>query len=115
MPEFHRRDRRRGLVLYLPVFDADTGDELGRLVDLTREGMRLVGNREIPIGDRRRLRIVLPEEAASPELCVTTVCRWSGHDVNPDLAAAGLLFEDPDPEARSALECLLQNGVLAGC
>lgn len=105
-----RRQKRRPLILYLQVLDAATGEELGRAVDLTGEGLRLVGEREIPAGSRHDLRILLPAGAAgAAELAVTAVCRWAGRDVNPDLAATGFLFENPGPEARAIVLDLLRN------
>ncbi|MBK9304952.1 MAG: PilZ domain-containing protein [bacterium] len=90
------------LILYLQVLDAATGEELGRAVDLTGEGLRLVGQREIPVGSRHDLRILLPAGAAGRRgAYVTAVCRWAGRDVNPDLAATGFLFENPPPAARA--------------
>lgn len=110
MTTSQRRQARRPLILYLQVLDAATGEELGRLVDLTAEGMRLVGRREIPVGARHDLRIVLPAgAAASAELAVTAVCRWTGCDVNPDLAATGFLFEGLDPAAAGIVGALLRN------
>ncbi|MBA4377956.1 MAG: PilZ domain-containing protein [Gemmatimonas sp.] len=110
MTTFQRHQKRRPLILYLQILDAATGEELGRLVDLTEEGLRLVGRREIPVGTRLDLRIVLPAGAAAcGELAVTAVCRWSGRDVNPDLAAAGLHFEHLEPADSATVGALLRN------
>lgn len=55
-----RRKQRRRVLAEVSVRCEDTGDVLGTLVDLTREGLMLVGGRRIVPGRLFRLELLLP-------------------------------------------------------
>ncbi len=107
--EERRGYRRSALVYYLKVHDADSGELLGHLADITPQGLRVVGHDLALVPHRRyRLRIEMPEQyrdAGDPVL--EADCLWSGPDVNPDLHAAGLRFADLDPVRQQTVEDLI--------
>lgn len=82
--------KRRALVDQLEVRDVESGDVLGRLVDITPQGFLLVGPRPVETGRTYQARLELPEEIrgrSRVDLAVTSV--WSKPDVNPRLFVSG--------------------------
>ncbi|MDA8159521.1 MAG: PilZ domain-containing protein [Desulfobacteraceae bacterium] len=90
-----RRLKRRHIIYYLEVFDRESGQLLGHLVDLTVKGMKLVSKEEIPVGKGFSLRMVMPEEyCPAREVLFHATSTWCSQDVNPDFFASG--FSTPD-------------------
>lgn len=86
--------KRRHLVYYLEVFDNDTGDLVGNLVDITTRGCKVVSKEVIPRDLVLNLRLVLPDDFyANKELVFEAKSVWSANDVNPDFYDTG--FEVP--------------------
>ncbi len=91
--------KRRHLIYYLEVRDADTDEVVGNLVDITTRGCKIVSKEPIPKNITRNLRLVLPDDFyAKKELVFEAKSVWSANDVNPDFYDTG--FEVP----RLALE-----------
>ena len=59
-----RQLKRWYLVMYLRVFDEDTGELLGHIVDINKEGIRLVSDKFIPPNQTFRLWVDVPKESA---------------------------------------------------
>ena len=49
-----RKLKRRHLIYYLRVFDAESGDVLGHIIDIHTEGFLLISEHPIPTGTARR-------------------------------------------------------------
>ena len=47
-----RAYKRRHLIYYLEVYDDETGDLLGHLVDITLQGLKLTSKKEIMTGEK---------------------------------------------------------------
>ncbi len=104
MAEETRVLKRRHLVFYLEVFDDNSGEPLGHLVDLTTKGMKLVSHAPIPVNRTYRLRMMLPEGYFDDRfLHFDARSLWSANDINPDFYDTG--FEVPflDAEARKTI------------
>ncbi|MEO1335400.1 MAG: PilZ domain-containing protein, partial [Myxococcota bacterium] len=86
-----RKQTRHALVQYLQVYDQETKDLVGRVVDVSQNGMMLVGNKPYePEGGPRRLKMVLPKTIDAPEfLEFEAECRWGAQDVNEQLFDGG--------------------------
>lgn len=92
--------KRRHLVYYLEVYDADANELLGHLVDLTTTGFKLVSKQRIPTNRDYRLRMLLPEGYfAQKELCFEAKSLWSSNDINPDFYDTG--FSAPKLELKT--------------
>lgn len=110
-----RNQPRHMLNVYLEVRDAETGDDVGRVVDLTTEGMRVVCNTELCVDREYHLLInadIGPE--VREQLRLDAVCRWCGPDTNPDLIAAGLSFESLRPRQQTMLARVIRQFSFAG-
>lgn len=91
MTEQTRNLQRRHLIFYLEVFDDETGELLGHLVDLTDTGVKLISKNTVPEGKKYTMRIALPEEYFKDDkfLRFPATSRWSRSAVNPDFYDSG--------------------------
>ena len=89
--------KRRHLIYYLRVFDRNTNQLLGHLVDVTKEGAKLISESPIAVNKRFKLRMVLPSEIFGREhLDFEAESLWSSPDINPDFQATGFRLIDMD-------------------
>jgi hypothetical protein len=90
-----RKFKRRLLVYNLEVFDAESNEPMGRMVDITPEGMMLVAARPIDVNSMLHLSVELPSDIfGTKHVNFTGIAHWCRHDINPDLFDIGLEFTD---------------------
>lgn len=85
-----RRLPRAQLAYYMPVHELESGEEVGRIVDITPEGLRLVC--EAPIEEDEDYMLVLEtqdDNGVIRRLELETVSVWCRPDTNSDFFAAG--------------------------
>ncbi|EGV51641.1 hypothetical protein QQ73_03155 [Candidatus Endoriftia persephone str. Guaymas] len=105
-----RAIKRRHLIYYLRVWDSDSNALLGHVVDITTEGMMLVGEHSIPDGRSFDLEIRLPDRGGSGQLKsihFKAVTRWSHNDVNRSFYDTGFYFEEPPGESIERVRALI--------
>ena len=88
----NRRLKRWYLVMYLRVFDEDTGELLGHVVDINKQGIRLVSDKPIPSNQIFRLWVDVPKENAPRQRI--------HRDHHPVVARLGLAARDEAFERR---------------
>lgn len=104
-----RKIPRRHLIFYLRVFERETGLQIGSLVDITSEGIMLVSERALEIGQVYQLRMELPAEVfPQGRLDFDAQCLWSGNDVNPQFFDSGFKLLDTDEEAVLCIHYLIE-------
>jgi len=105
-----RAYKRRHLIYYLEVYDDETGDLIGHLVDLTTSGMKLISKKEIIPDKNFRLGMMLPEEYFKEGvLKIEARSMWSRKDVNPDFYAVGFKAYDIDEKAAELINSLIEQ------
>jgi hypothetical protein len=105
-----RHEDRPRLMTYLEVRCADTGQTVGRIVDLTTRGMRLVTDGPLELEAEFHLVIPMDDSAVRHEdLRIDARCVWIGHDVNPELHCAGFEFEHVRPRQQSLLARIIHR------
>jgi c-di-GMP-binding flagellar brake protein YcgR len=88
-----RRNKRRHIIYYLRVFERDTGQLIGQLVDITTSGMKLISEQPIEIGKEFKLRMVLPEKIdRKEEIHFDVKGMWVKRDINPNFFSIGFEF-----------------------
>ena len=89
----NRKLKRRELIYNLKVTDTESNEPLGRAVDITSEGLKLISYRKLDNGSPILMTIELPIEVFGNKrvYCSAKVC-WCKHDVNPDFYACGIQF-----------------------
>jgi hypothetical protein len=82
--------KRKELVFYLDVVNTETGNSIGRLVDLTTRGCKVVSREGFDLRITMALSIVLPDDRYGMDaLCFNAITRWSRPDVNPEYLVTG--------------------------
>lgn len=105
-----RRIKRRHLLYYLPVNDAESLDLLGHLADITIEGIMLVGDMALVPGRTYELNLALPKDAfEKTELRCTARCAYCRKDVNPSLYASGFEIKQIAAEDRVLIRALIRK------
>ncbi|MDR1520779.1 MAG: PilZ domain-containing protein, partial [Planctomycetota bacterium] len=75
---------------YLRVFNRNTGDVIGNLVDITTKGIMILRDSPIEVGGSYSLRLRWRNHEDRLQLAdFSGVCRWCRPDVNPDFYGAG--------------------------
>jgi hypothetical protein len=85
-----RKFKRRYLMYYSRVYNRQTGEVIGYMVDLTPEGAMIISEEPIEVGKDFRLRIDMPEEIsdkASLDFEATSV--WCKPDIDPHFYGTG--------------------------
>jgi hypothetical protein len=107
-----RRLTRRVLCFYLKVIDLESGKELGRICDITSEGMMIFGNNALNKDKIYRIRVILGTglfSALLGNLDVSVQVRWSKPDANPALILTGLYFCDLDEKGKKIVKNLVNK------
>ncbi|MCL2845580.1 MAG: PilZ domain-containing protein [Chitinivibrionia bacterium] len=107
-----RRSERKVLCYYLRVIDTKTGKELGRIADITPEGLMLLSDKPLQQTKPYSIRILLDRklfDAGLGNLDVDVNVRWSKPDANPSLTLTGLLFLDLDEKGKQIVKNLAKK------
>jgi hypothetical protein len=77
-------------MFYSRVFDRKTGTHLGYLGDLTPEGIMVISDESLAVGEPFGLRIDLPEDIyLKPVLTFEAESRWCKPDIDPNFYNIG--------------------------
>ncbi len=88
-----RKLKRRQLIYYLKVRDESNDQPLGRLVDITTEGIMLVSTEPIELDVAYRLRMDLPTQMdKTSDIIFEARSLWRRRDINPDFYDTGFKF-----------------------
>lgn len=91
-----RNDRRRHLIYNIAVLKADTGEEIGRLADISPEGLLIASPAKLPLKERSTLTFKLPENCQRYDNVVFEAeARWHKDDANPDYELTGYHVLEP--------------------
>lgn len=105
-----RRLERAHLIYFLRVFDALSGDLLGQMVDLTTDGIMVIGERAIPPRQKYTLRMDLPRNIpVGRHLTVEARSKWSRRDPGGDFYHTGFRIVDMSPDAHRIVEQLIER------
>lgn len=114
MPD-KRTLKRRESVFYLKVSDYVTDTEIGRLVDITEHGFKIVTDGPLPEGKEMVLTLELPEPyEGMSSLLFCAVSRYSKRDVNPDFYSVGFSFKELQEDAERVIVWLSNRFLFNG-
>ncbi|QOC22252.1 PilZ domain-containing protein [Wenzhouxiangella sp. AB-CW3] len=106
---------RRHSIIYLQVFDRDSGSALGNLVDISEKGVMLVSKAPMENDQQYALRMHLPEPVnGNYTVDFEAVVRWCRQDINPDLYDIGFELINPPKSFEDALESLVKGYMFTG-
>jgi hypothetical protein len=102
--------KRRHLIYYLEVFDQESGELLGHLVDITTRGMKLVSKQRLSADKVYHLRMALPGELfQEKEFRFTARSLWTTNDINPDFYDTGFEVSQLDERAKDIIAKLINR------
>lgn len=102
--------KRRHLIYYLEVYDQESGELLGHLVDITTLGMKIVSKKALPADKVYQLRMALPGEFfREKEIRFTARSLWTTNDINPDFYDTGFEVSQLDERAKDIIAQLINR------
>ena len=111
----HRRRPRKNTPHHVKVLDTETGISLGRVVDITADGMMLVTKNQIVPGIILKVNVILPVMVqARNEVQLEAEAVWCKPDSNPAFYKVGFRFVNLAGEDGFLLEDVMQKFNLVG-
>lgn len=106
-----RRHRQRWyLIFYLRVFDQDTGQLLGHVVDISTLGLMLISDKPLTAGQRYRLGLDLPKDDGPNErIIIEAHSLWCRRDVNPSFYDTGFTITQASAEALLKIQLTIDD------
>ena len=105
-----RKLKRRHLVYYLRVVNAETNRELGHVMDVTPDGLLVMSKHRVQVGRRLKLRMTLPGGADEEQrLRFEGVTVSTGKDVCPGFYDTGVKVKRLTRRDLSAIRSLLDD------
>ena len=107
-----RKDRRRKLMAFTPVYDLHPRVLLGYLGDLTLRGALVIGDKLTTINKETALEIDFPSDL--PDVSVLKAVlpariAWCRQDESPDYFNIGVEFSEISPENAELFEHILER------
>ncbi len=94
---------------YFEVIDKNTNVSVGHLVDLTVEGLKIIGRVEMRPRTRYQFRIDLPHEVKGVNrIFADTECIWCQKDIDPEFYVAGFKILMITPPFTEIVETLIE-------
>lgn len=85
-----RIQKRWQLIYYLQVFNIKDNSFIGHVVDINADGIMLLSEKPIEIGNKLEFRLILPKFIEEyGEINFEGTCAWSKADVNPNYYLTG--------------------------
>ena len=105
-----RKTQRIRLGVEIGVFDIATGERIGRLVDISTEGIMLAGGRPMKVNTVYEFRIYLPISIyGKDEISFNAVCLWSGRVDNSSKYQGGFQIQNPTRELKEMISFWMQT------
>ena len=114
---FHEQENKRAkprhnLYLYLKVVDIETLEPIGRVVDMTTDGMLLVNDGAFKVGSLHNAKIILTGDLfdlTMGDIEISFTIQWSKPDINPSLFVNGAKFTNLTPQASRTIEKVIRK------
>ena len=106
----NRTLERWRLIYYLRVFDQKDGSLLGHVVDVSRDGLMLISNRQLEPEQEYTITMEVPVDSGEPE-SIEMMARsvWSKPDINPDFFDTGFELINPPVETVLSIQKLIED------
>jgi len=107
-----RKEIRKKVMAFTPVYDADKKRLLGYLGDLTLQGAMVIGAKTIEVNQQLTLKIEFQDELlgiAHKHLAIQARVARCDRDESPNSYKIGFEFTDVQPEHIEIIEALLER------
>ena len=109
-----RSEVRRATSDYFLVYDRKNCELIGRVVDLSRGGMKLVTQEPLPVDGQLEYRLVFPREiGGETELEMASICVWCRENEKVGWYESGHAFCNISPDNKKILDAIVSD-LLAG-
>jgi hypothetical protein len=110
LPSDRRSIKRRHLIYYLRVWDKDSGDRLGHLVDLNTSGLLVISEHAIPKDREYNLEMRWQDaDEQNHQIQFRATSMWSRPDTNPAFMGTGFMLIDPTQEVLEPIQELIKQ------
>jgi len=110
-----RKRPRRNTPHVVKAIDTATMQPLGRVVDVTADGLMIVTEKKMEVGESFSLRLNLPVMIQfRSEIDMEAIVRWTSKDANPKFLRVGFQFVSIDGEDGLLLEEVMHKLNLVG-
>lgn len=106
-----RRHRQRWyLIFYLRVFNQDTGELLGHVIDISTTGLMLISDRPLAAGQHYRLQLDVPKDDGPHEqVTLEAHSLWCHRDINPSFYATGFTITQASAETLLKIQLTIDD------
>ena len=108
----HRKEERKSLKAFTPVFALNPRTRLGSVEDLTVLGAMIIGEKPVEINKHMTLSIEFSgnvPELTTPRIVIPARVAWCKQDKNPDYFFRGFEFTEIKPKDEKAIEAILRR------
>ncbi|HSK89058.1 MAG TPA: PilZ domain-containing protein [Anaerolineales bacterium] len=104
-----RKNDRKKLIEFTPVYDCQRNNFLGYLGDLSMQGAMLIGKKPLEAGQQIVLAIGFPETPEFParRAIISARVAWCRQEKNPQYFNTGFEFQNMDQENTTAIQAIL--------
>ena len=108
--EDERKLRRMHVVSYLKVHERNTDQSVGRVTDITTEGIRLCSKEPIKENSTIQFKMKIPRvTAGSDEITFDALVIWCHKSTNPELYDSGVQLLDVPPKDIDIIEQFIED------
>jgi hypothetical protein len=106
----NRREPRVKLLYYLKVYNRQTREVIGQVLDITSQGFNLLCREHLTVGEVQACVLEIPgDEYQKTTVNMDIECRWRKHDDTPGFFSSGFKFKRISPEHRNWLQKLMAD------
>ena len=107
----HRKDERKKLIAFTPVYDSRQNTLLGYLGDLTIQGAMLVGEKSMEINRQLTVAIDFPEtpELPATRMIIPARVAWCRQEKNSRYFNTGFEFQEISQQNKRIIEAILER------
>ena len=105
----HRKEERKKIMSFTPVYDLDKNTLLGYIGDLTLQGALVIGEKPVEVKEQTAFAIDFPETPDFPARRMKILARvaWSRHESDAQYYDTGIEFQDLSEQNKEMLEAIL--------
>lgn len=110
--KIERKESRKKLMKFTPVYDILHKTLLGYVGDLTLQGVMAIGEKPVEAGRHLTLGIDFPEslpEMPATRVAISARAAWCRHDDSPQYFNIGFEFIDVSPENSKIIGAILER------
>jgi hypothetical protein len=99
---------RDNLVFYLKVTNTQTGEPIGRVVDMSADGLMVVTGKPMPVGQEYDLCVAIPDgDHGERRWQVHAESLWCRNEANPELMDVGFKLKKLTGHDRRTIASLM--------